>query len=70
MQVVVVIIAGGVSLTLVEEDDGRWRFQAWSRVGSFDDTRLPPPPPVALQMRFHTQDGAVAYFERLAADIV
>ena len=62
------IAAGQLSLTLLQEGDSAWRFVSWSRSG-MDGARLPDPPPEALQARFALADEAVAYCERLAADI-
>jgi hypothetical protein len=65
MRVMATSLTNGISITLVEDDDG-WRFIAWSRHASLLDEQLLPPAEDARARRFATADEALGYFRTLA----
>ena len=69
MRVMATGLTNGISITLVEDDDG-WRFIAWSRSASMLGESLLPPPDEPRARRFATSDEALSYFRTLALALV
>ena len=65
MRVVAASLIDGISITLVDGDDG-WRFGSWIRSGMVEGGRpLADPPPDARARRFASQHDAMVFFRGL-----
>jgi hypothetical protein len=51
-----------VSITLVSDSAGQWRFASWMLRRGVLDEPLPPPPPDAAGRQFADIEEAVAFF--------